>query len=85
MLAAKTLERAFIKCRVLLQFNKRERHFTAHAIVHADDCGVLHAVVTIEHFFDLARKNILAADDHHLFDASCDRQQSLVVKSSHVT
>ena len=36
------------------------------------------------HFFNLARKYILARDNQHLFDASSDEQESVIINAAHV-
>ena len=36
------------------------------------------------HFFNLARKHILSRNNQHLFDASSDEEESVIINATHI-
>jgi hypothetical protein len=84
VLAAPGLERPLVEPGALLQLDEREGDLAAHTVDHPDDRGLLDALVTVEDLLDLAREDILTADDEHLLDAARDRQHAALVDAAHV-
>src|SRR5262245_10821505 len=41
--------------------------------------------MTIEHFLDLAREDVLTADDQHFLDTAGDVEEAVAIEAAHIT